>query len=44
MHTLAGLSGRGNGFSDVLSMYLAGKIAGVVSRIEEKWGEAFMQR
>jgi hypothetical protein len=44
LHTLAGLSGRGNGFSDVLSMFLAGRIAGRASAVEERWGAEFLDR
>ena len=44
LHTLAGLSGRGNGFSDVLGMFLAGRVAGEISAVEAKWGAEFLDR
>lgn len=43
-HTIAGLCGKGNGFSDVLSSFLAARVAGSVSEVEAKWGAEFLER
>ena len=44
LHTLAGLCGKGNGFSDVLSIFLAARVAGAVSEVEKRFGSAFLER
>ena len=39
IHGIAGLSGRGNCYSNVGAEFLAGKVAGVVSEVEKRFGD-----
>lgn len=39
--TIAGLSGRGNSYSDVATEYLAGVFAGRPSAVEREFGDLF---
>lgn len=41
IYGIAGLCGRGNCYSNVAAAYLAGKIAGVVSNVEQQFGSLF---
>ncbi|MEM7118689.1 MAG: FAD-binding oxidoreductase [Chloroflexota bacterium] len=41
IYGIAGLCGRGNCYSNVAAVYLAGKIAGVVSKVEQQFGSLF---
>jgi hypothetical protein len=36
--------GKGNGFSDVLSIFLAARVAGTVSEVEKRFGSDFLER